>query len=96
MPSKTVATSGSQSLAEFQTVVTQQEGIFGPLKALGKEGENNTITLEIGPSPANRVVLEEYKGEAPPTKSGYDLVCTGNCLVKGQPAKIAAHRLAGR
>jgi hypothetical protein len=94
MPSKTVATPGNQSLAEFQTVVQQQEGIFGPLTGLGKERQNNTITLNVGDTPANRAVLETYEGEEPPNKAGHDLVCKGNCLVDSQPAKVAAYRRA--
>ncbi|MGH7831236.1 MAG: hypothetical protein ACREP8_13785, partial [Candidatus Binatia bacterium] len=82
----------SQSLDLFQTVVQQQEGIFGPLIGLGKEGQNNTITLEIGDAPANRAVIETYEGAEPPNKAGHDLICKGNCLVQGQPAKVAAYR----
>ncbi len=93
MASKTVATPGSQSLAEFQKVVQQMEGIYGPLTALGKEGSNNTITLEIGTSPANRAVLETYEGKDPPAKPGYALICKGDCLVDGKPATVAAYRL---
>ncbi|MBI3799357.1 MAG: hypothetical protein HY268_20625 [Deltaproteobacteria bacterium] len=89
---KTVATSGNQKLAEFQTVVQQQEGIFGPLKEFGRDGQNNTITLEIGPKPANRALLEIYDSPPPPTKSGHLLVCTSECLVEGQEKKVAAYR----
>jgi hypothetical protein len=92
MPSKTVATPGSQSLTDFQTVVWQQEGIFGPLTALGTENQNNTITLDVGPSPANRAMLEKIQGDSPPAKAGYDLICSGDCLVESQPTKVAAYR----
>jgi len=94
MAETTVGTPGSQSLADFQTVVQQQEGILGPLTALGKEGSNNTITLEIGPSPANRALLETFQGGQPPEKAGHTLICSGDCLVNGQPAKVAAYRRA--
>jgi len=94
MASKTVATPGSQSLADFQTVVQQQEGIFGPLTALGKEGSNNTITLEIGTSPTKRAVLARYDGDTPPDRAGHSLICQGDCLVQGEPAKVAAYRPA--
>ncbi len=89
---ETVETTGNQSLADFQTVVQQQEGIFGPLTALGTQGSNNTITLDIGSMPANRAVLETYTGEAPPDRDGHSVVCTGDCLVDGQPAKVVAYR----
>lgn len=92
MSTRTVQTPGDQSLVDFQTVVQQQEGIFGPLTALGKQGSNNTITLQVGPSPTNRAILETYDSTDPPAKEGYDLVCTGDCLVESQPAKTAAYR----
>jgi hypothetical protein len=90
----TVETPGTQTLVGFQDTVQQQEGIFGPLDALGKKDENNTITLEIGPAPKNRAVLETYEGDNPPEKTGFDHVCKGDCLVDGQPAKVAAYRKA--
>ena len=92
MDTKTVGTPGNQSLADFQTVVQQQEGIFGPLNALGRQDPNNIITLEIGESPVKRALLEIYEGDKPPTKAGHKLICNGECLVKSQPAKVAAYR----
>ena len=89
---ETVQTDGNKALADFQTVVRQKEGVFGPLTALGKQGSNNTITFDIGPTPANRAVLATYEGDAPPTKDGHSVVCTGDCLVDGQPAKVVAYR----
>lgn len=87
-----VGTPGNQSLADFETVVQQQEGIFGPLKELGRDGQSNTITLEIGSTPTNRALLEIYDGPTPPTKLGHHLVCTSECLVEGQVKKVAAYR----
>ena len=92
MPSKTAETDGNQSLADFQTVVQQQEEIFGPLTALGMQDSNNTMTFDIGPVPANLAVLATYAGDAPPAKDGHSLICKGDCLVNGQPAKVAAYR----
>ena len=92
-PTRTVPTPGTQTLAEFQRVVQQQEGIFGPLKTLGREGENNTITLEIAPAPVNRALLEVYRNDQPPPKVGHTIICTAECLVEGQLAKIVAYRL---
>lgn len=34
---ETVETAGNNTLADFETVVQQQEGIFDPLTALGKQ-----------------------------------------------------------
>jgi hypothetical protein len=93
MADKTIGTPGNQSLPQFETVVQQNEGIFGPLKALGKQDKNNTITLEIGPAPGNRAILATYEGDAPPTKQGHSVVCKGDCLVDGKATKVAAYRL---
>ena len=92
MPSKILETNGNQSLADFQTVVQQQEEIFGPLTALGMQGSNNTMTFDIGPRPANLAKLETYDGDAPPTKDGHGVLCSGGCWVDGQPANVVAYR----
>lgn len=89
---ETVETPGNKSLAGFQTVVQQQEGLFGPLTALGKQGSNNTVTLDIGDAPANRAVLATYDSNTPPNRGGHGIVCTGDCLVNGQSAKVVAYR----
>jgi len=87
------ATPGSQDLTTFQTVVQQQEGIFGVLTALSSEGANNIMTFQVGPSPdaAHRAILATYTGH-PPNKDGYVLVCIGNCLVSGATQQVAAYR----
>ena len=92
MPTQTVESDGNRPLAEFQTVVQQQEGIFGPLKELGHEGSNNTITLEVGDAPEKRAVLSTFEGAEPPDKADHSLICNGDCLVNGVPAKVAAYR----
>jgi hypothetical protein len=94
MATETVKTPGSQTLGDFQTVVQQNEGIFGPLKALGKEGANNTITFEVGSAPTNRAVLETYQGGDPPEKEGHSVICTGDCLVEDKPVQVVANRKA--
>jgi len=89
---ETELTSGAQSLADFQRVVQQQEGIWGSLCALGKTGNNNTMTFQVGPSPENRACLETFTGDAAQDKDGCDLICTGDCLVKSRPEKVVAYR----
>ena len=92
MPIQTVESDGNRPLTEFQTVVQQQEGIFGPLQELAHQGSNNTITLEVGTSPEKRAVLDTYDGAEPPAKENHFLICSGDCLVGGAPAKVAAYR----
>lgn len=91
-PTDTVKTPGSQSLQQFQTVVRQNEEIFGPLKALAHEGTFNLITYERGDSPAKGPVLATYTGGTPPEKPDRALICVGDCLVESKAAKVAAYR----
>ena len=92
MPPAMVSTPGSQSLAQFQTVVQQQEQIFGPLTALGRDGANNTITFDVGNSPAQGPELATFTGDKPPAKPGFSIVCVGDCLVDSKPARVVAYR----
>ena len=87
-------TSGSQSLQQLQLVVQQQEGIFGPLIALNGSGAVNVMTFQVAPSPdnAHRAILDAYAGH-PPAKSGFSLICIGNCIVGGAPQSVAVYRM---
>jgi hypothetical protein len=83
----------NQDLPTFQTVVQQQEGIFGPLTALSQSGDKNIMTFQVGPSPdaAHRVVLEIYT-DHPPNRNGLTLVCVAACLVSSTLQNVAAYR----
>jgi hypothetical protein len=87
------ATPGSQDLPTLQTVVQQQEGVYGPLTALSSEGSNNILTLQVGPSPdaPHRAIIDIYTVH-PPAKDGYVLVCIATCLVGGAPKQVAVYR----
>jgi hypothetical protein len=75
------ATPGSQDLVTFQTVVQQQEGIFGPLTLLSSAGDENLMTFQVGPSPdsSHRAILATYT-DHPSAKVGSVLVCVGSCV----------------
>ena len=92
MADREVKTDGSQSLADFQSVVQQQEGIYGPLVSLRSNQGFNFMGFDVGESPTNRAVLETFDGDNPPDKSGHSTVCSGDCLVSGNPEKVAAYR----
>ncbi len=83
---------GSLSLEDFETSVQQEERVNGFLKALGKEGDQNTFTIDRRRPPTNLAKLETYEGDPPPAKAGHSVVCTGDCLVDGQSAKVVAYR----
>ena len=85
---------GNLSLEDFETTVQQTERINGFLKALARNRDQNqnTFTIERRRPPTNLAKLETYEGDAPPAKDGHSVVCTGDCLVDGQPAKVVAYR----
>jgi hypothetical protein len=87
------ACDGNQPLSYLQTVVQQEEGIYGPLSGLMAQAPNNVMTLQIGASPAvgKRAVLEVYSGH-PPQKDGHVLICVANCLVNAAMQSVAAYR----
>lgn len=87
------ATPGTQDLPTFQTVVQENEGIFGPLQLISTEGDNNIMTFLVGdsPDPEHRVILDIYT-DHPDPKQGYCLVYAGICLVSGAAKRIAAYR----
>jgi hypothetical protein len=88
-----IASDGSKDLPFLQTIVQQQEGIFGPITALASMPPNNVLSFQVGPSPApaKRAVLESFT-DHPPQKDKHELICIGNCLVSGKTAKMAAYR----
>ena len=92
MSERTFSVPGSLSLEDFETTVQQKEDINGFLKALGKDGDQNTFTIDRRRPPTKLAKLETYQGDAPPAKGGHSVVCKGDCLVDGQPAKVVAYR----
>lgn len=87
------ATPGNQDLQTFETVIQQQEGIFGRLVSIESESSNNIMTFQIGPSPTpdHRANLIAYS-DHPPKKDGFVLICIGGCLVDSKVQQIAAYR----
>lgn len=92
MSERTFSTPGSQSLEDFETKIQETEEVNGYLKALGKDGDNNTFTIDRKRPPTNLAVLATYTGGAPPDRDGHSVLCTGDCLVDSQPAKVVAYR----
>ena len=92
---QTLSTPGSQDLATFQTVVQQQEQIFGPLTALSSAAGNNLMTFTIGTSPDDNHLaqLATYSGATPPARAGFSVACTGSCLVSSGVQQVVAYRV---
>lgn len=87
----TIRVTGDQSLSDFERLVQREEGARGFLKALGKDGNQNTFTIDRKRPPTNRAKLETFNGAAPPTRVGHSVVCTGDCLVDGRMVKVVAY-----
>jgi hypothetical protein len=86
-------TSGSQDMANFQMVIQQLEGIFGPVISLSASGGNNVMTFQVGPSPDSqqRAILETF-ADHPPQRTDASLICVGTCFVSAVAQKVAAYR----
>lgn len=87
------AADGNNPLSYLQTVIQQEEGIFGPLQGLAVQAPNNVMTLVVGASPpvGQRAVLETYT-DHPSAKPDAELICVAPCLVQGALVKVAAYR----
>jgi hypothetical protein len=95
MVATAIALDGNNSLADFELWARQQEQILGPLLALAKQGTDNVGTFDAGakvPDDAHLVELRACVGGAAVPRAGFQVVCTGNCLVIGQPTMVAAYR----
>ena len=92
MSERTFSVPGDLSLEDFETTVQQKEDLNGFLKALGRDGDQNTFTIDRRRPPTNLAKLEIHDGDAPPPKGGHSILCTGDCLVESQPAKVVAYR----
>src|SRR5712692_7584190 len=93
MPVRVITSPGGQSLEDFQKFVQHQESAVGPLKDLGRQGGENRVTLEVGRRPTLGLVTLEicFLGDRL-EKSGYELVCFGECVIAGRPVCVAAYR----
>ena len=94
MKTKTGKTSGTKTLAQFQTIIRQREGTLGRLVGLSSIGDHNIMTFLVEPPPAaeKRVELELVTGSEPTEFDGWDLVTYGTCLIEGASKGVAAYR----
>ena len=94
MATTQVKVEGRKTKSELQTIIQQQEGLFGPLAKLDSANGYTIVTLTVGRSPdkGKRVVLEIFDGPHPPGKAGYKIVCSGKCLIASALTQIVAYR----
>lgn len=84
---------GTESLANLQTIIRQNENIVGPLVALSPWQDRDTVlTLEVGAAPGGLISLLQTAGAAPAPQPGHQLVCIGDCYVGGAIIRVAAYR----
>lgn len=92
MASQTVAAAGSSDLPTLQTIVQQNEGIYGPLIALGSSGADSLLTFNVGQTPAKRAELFVIAALPAPNRPGQTLICTGVVFVSSIQKLVAAYR----
>ena len=78
------------SLAKLSSQVGTEEAALGTLKALGRSAEKTAATYTRGPSPAQRVKLQQKAGDTIPP--GHSKVCEGTVWIAGQPQAVVAIR----
>src|SRR5271157_141951 len=100
---KSIGVKQDTSLSDLQMIVQQQEGLLGPLIALGhgqlpaSDGTTQqdvtilTVDMDQGP-PAKRATLEQAVGGQAAPLAGSTPICTGDCYVSGRIQTIAAYR----
>jgi hypothetical protein len=101
---KSVGIKKDTSLGDLQTIVQQQEGLLGPLIALGHglllasdgittEQDLTVLTLDMDQAPpAKRATLRQAVGGQAVPVAGSTPICTGDCYVSGEIQTIAAYR----
>ena len=92
MASKLFRSDGSNDLTFLQTVVNQQEGIYGPLIALTSEIGQTYLVFQRGAAPNPRSVLVKIDGEPAPARPPQTVACSGLCVLGGQETWVAAYR----
>lgn len=92
MASKLFRSDGSNDLNFLQTVVNQQEGIYGPLIALTSEIGQTYLVFQRGAPPNPRSVLATITGEPAPPRPPQSAACSGLCVLEGQEKWVAAYR----
>jgi len=91
--STTVKIAPSESLADLNTIVAQQEGLHGPLEAIGNDGGNTLLTFDNTPdSPAVNAIIAAQQAGKPVIPAGAKLVCSGTIFVQGQLTLSSATR----
>lgn len=85
-------TPGSQSLADLQTVIRQEEQAFGPLIAISPHDGNTWLTMADAAAPATPITLEKIGAGSIPDRPNHTLVCIGDCFLQGEQARVAAFR----
>lgn len=87
-------TRGSIDLATLQTIVQQQEGIYGPLSGLAVQGTDIEMIfdIDVSPDPAFRAVLMTYSGVDVPVLPGLTLLTANLLPLDGALTYVAVYR----
>ncbi|HXJ02090.1 MAG TPA: hypothetical protein VNH44_12780 [Micropepsaceae bacterium] len=90
----TVKIAAASSLADLNTIVAQNEGLHGPLTAMGNDGSFTLLTFDNSPtSPKNSAVIAPQKDGKPVLPTGAALVCIGTIFIQGQLTLSSASRM---
>lgn len=83
----------SFDLPTINTIVAQNEGVLGPLIAIGNDGAQTVLTFDTDPpAPATNAVLTKDKNGQPDVPANATQVCRGAVFVAGQLVDCTASR----
>lgn len=81
------------NLSQINQLVVQQEGLFGPLVAIGADSATTVLSFDTNqPNPTTNAVIGTQIGGVPQLPSGAKLVCQGTIFVSGKLELAAATR----
>ncbi len=89
----TVALEPAKALPGINTIVAQQEGYHGAIKAIGNDGTTTLLTFENTPAkPSKKAVVTPHNAGVPVVPAGATLICTGTIFIAGQLTLASAAR----
>lgn len=87
---ETIGAKKETSLADLNTIVSQQEDLLGPLTGIGNDGDQTLLTFDMDEDPPTKHAVIAAAGDALP--SGSTQVCTGKVFISSTLTDCVATR----
>ena len=87
---KSIGADKNDSLGDLNRLVAQQEDLLGPLTAIGNDGAQTVLTVDMDQDPPAKHAVITAAGSPPP--AGSTRVCEGKVFIAGQLTDAVATR----